>query len=519
MEYLTILLSVVIGALGIYYLFKHFNFFSRHGIIHVPPIPILGCMTSILFRRISFNDLLQKLYNFNPDAKYVGFYGTTEPVFLLRDPELIKEILIKNFDSFPNRRGFAEINDPLSAKNLFSLRDHRWRNVRTLLSPAFTSSKMKTMFVLMSECAVDFTKYLSEIPADKSVLDMKDVFTKFMNDVIATCAFGIKIDTMRNPTNKFFIYGKDTTTFQGFRAFKLLTFKIFPKLARFLGLRIISDDVVNFFTNIIQTTITTRDAENITRPDMIQLMMDIRGKREAERELSIEDMTAQAFIFFFGGFETSATVMSFAAHEIATNPDILAKLRQEIDEVLEESNGKVTYEAINRLKYLDAIINEVLRLYPPAFIERECDKAYELPPALPGGKSFTLKKGMIVWIPVNAIHRDEKYYDDPEKFRPERFLDNNVYHNSPCYIPFGLGPRICIAGRFAILEVKILLFHLLARCELQPCAKTPLPLKFSKKSLSLAPEGGFWLNVKRRSDMHPMIGAGSTMPNGDAVNS
>lgn len=515
--YWTIVLSFVIGALGIYYLFKHFNFFQRHGLVYVPSIPILGSMMSVLFRQVSFTDFLINMYNFK-DVKYLGFYAMTQPVILLRDPELIKEILIKNFNSFPDRRGFIEINDPLSAKNLFSLQGQRWKDVRTLLSPAFTSSKMKTMFVLISECAVDFTRFLSETLTDKSDVDMKDIFNKFTNDVIATCAFGIKIDSMKDPTNKFFIYGKEVTSFQGIRAIKFITFKTFPKLARLLGLKLISDDIVNFFREIVQTTIATRDAENITRPDMIQLMMDIRGKREAERELDIDDMTAQAFIFFFGGFESTATGLSFAAHEIATNPDVQAKLRLEIDEALKESNGKVTYEVLNRLKYLDAVVNEVLRLYPAPFIERVCAKDYELPPAYPGGKTFTLKKDQTIWIPVYGLHRDEKYYDDPQKFYPERFLDNNVYHNSPCYIPFGLGPRICIANRFGLLEMKILLFHLLARCELKPCAKTSLPLKFSKKNLSIIPEGGFWLNVKRRSNIHPVIDVDSTMSS-DTTNS
>ncbi|XP_014477670.1 PREDICTED: cytochrome P450 9e2 [Dinoponera quadriceps] len=516
MEYWTILLSVAIGALSIHYLFKHFNFFKRHGLIHAPSIPILGCMAPVLFRQTSFTEILQDVYNYNPDAKYLGFYGMTQPIIMLRDPELIKEILIKNFDSFPNRRGFVEINDPLSAKNLFSLRDQKWHDVRTLLSPAFTTSKLKAMFVLMSECAVDFTEFLSETSADKSEIDMKDAFTKFTTDVIATCAFGIKVDTMRNPTNRFFIYGKEITNFQGVRGIKFLTFKMFPKLAHFLGLKMISEKIVNFFKNIVETTIVSRDAENITRPDMIQLMMDMRGKRGAERELSIEDMTAQAFIFFFAGFDSSATVMSFAAHEIAINPDVQAKLWREIDEVLEESNGKVTYEAINRLKYLDAVLSETLRMYTAPFIERECERDYELPPTLPNEKPFTLKKGMLVWMPIYAIHRDGKYYDDPEKFRPERFLDNNVYHNSSCYIPFGLGPRICIANRFALLEIKVLLFHLLARCELRPCAKTTLKLS---KSLAIMLEGGFWLNVKRRSDVHPMIDVGSTTPDDDVINS
>ncbi|XP_025263913.1 cytochrome P450 9e2-like [Camponotus floridanus] len=332
-------------------------------------------------------------------------------------------------------------------------------------------------------------------------MNMKDVFTKYTNDVIATCAFGIKINSMKDPTNKFYVYGKEATNFPIMKIIFLLTFRTF---GRIFNVKIISSHVSNFFKDIIRTTIATRDAENIIRPDMIQLMMDIRGKRE-RKELDIDDMAAQAFIFSFASLETTSTTISFVAHEIATNPDVQVKLRQEIDQILEESNGQVTFEIINQFQYLDAIIKETLRLYPAIILERVCDETYELPPALPGEKPFIMKKGMTVWIPAYAIHHDAKYYDDPEKFRPERFLDNKMYHNSPCYIPFGLGPRMCIANRFAMLEVKVLLFHLLARCELKPCVKTTMPLKFSKKTLMLKPEGGFWLNVQRRSDMHPVL--------------
>ncbi|KMQ92393.1 cytochrome p450 9e2 [Lasius niger] len=512
MEYWTILLSIVIGSLGIHYLFRNYNFFKRHGVIHyTPSVPILGAMTSVIFRRTSVVDFIDKIYNFNPNAKYFGVYATTNPVFWLRDPEIIKSILVKNFEAFPDRRGFADLNEPLLANNLFSIRGQKWRDVRALLSPSFTSSKMKMMFTLMSECAVDFANFLStSVPAEKSDMEIKDAFTKYTNDVIATCAFGIKIDSMKDPTNKFYVYGKEATSFFVTRTFKFLLLSTFPTLGRILDIKLIDDHVSGFFKDIIKTTIATRDAENITRPDMIQLMMDIRGK-EGRRELNIDDMTAQAFIFFFGGFDTTSTAMSFVAHELAANPDVQIKLRQEIDKVLEESNGEVTYETINQFEYLDLVINETLRLYPPvAFLERICDKAYELPPALPGEKPFTMKKGMICWIPVFAIHHDAKYYDDPEKFRPERFLDNKMYHNSSFYMPFGLGPRMCIANRFAMLEVKVLLFHLLARCELKPCAKTTLPLKF-QKGLIMMPEGGFWLNVQRRSDMHPTLE--STMAN------
>jgi len=417
------------------------------------------------------------------------------PIFLLRDPEIIKSVFVKNFEAFPDRRGFNDLNEPLLANNLFSLHGQKWRDVRTLLSPSFTSSKMKMMFTLMSECAMEFANFLSTIPVEKSDIDMKDAFTKYTTDVIATCAYGIKINSMKDPTNKFYVYGKEATNIFGF---KFLFLRTFPTLGRIFNVKLISSYISDFFKDVIRTTIATRDAENITRSDMIQLMMDIRGK-EGRRELDIDDMTAQAFIFFFGGFDTTSTAMCFAAHELAVNPDVQNKLRGEIDKILEESNGEVTYETINRFEYLDLVINETLRLYPPiGVLERLCDKSYELPPALPDEKPFTMEKGMTVWIPVYAIHHDAKYYDDPEKFRPERFLDNKMYHNSPCYLPFGLGPRMCIANRFAMLEVKVLLFHLLARCELKPCAKTMFPIKFTKKG-TMMPENGFWLNVQRRS--------------------
>ncbi|XP_018339157.1 PREDICTED: cytochrome P450 9e2-like [Trachymyrmex septentrionalis] len=504
MEYWSILLSIVIGVISIYYLFKNFNFFKRNGIIHLPSVPLFGSILSVIFRQISIFDFILNKYNFTPNAKYFGFYMMTTPIFFLRDLELIKTVLVKNFEAFPDRRGFADFNDPLFEKNLFSLHGEKWRNVRNLLSPTFTSSKMKMMFTLMSECAVDFAKFLSTSPADKSSIDMKDI-CKYTTDVIATCAFGIKVNSIKDPMNKFYIYGKEATNFRGvIRSIKFFCLGIFPRLGRILNLKIINDCVSDFFKDIVKTTIATRDAKHITRSDMLQLMMDIRGK-EGRRELDIDDMTAQAFIFIIGGLETSSTTMCYAAHEIAANPEIQTKLQQEIDKVLEESNGEVSYEAINRLEYLDAVISEALRLYPPvAALERICEKTFELPPALPDEKPFIMKKGMLVWIPVLAIHHDEKYYDNPEKFDPERFL-NNKMRNSSCYMPFGLGPRMCIAHRFAMLEIKVLLFHLLARCELKPSVKTTSLKKFCKDIIALTPEDGFWLNIQRRRNMYSVL--------------
>jgi cytochrome P450 family 9 len=503
----VIALSVIAGALGLYYfLFKNLNYFKKHGIMYKPPIPLLGNMGPSIFRRQSIAELVKELYNLHPEAKYIGMFDMTVPIIIIRDIELIKSIALKHFDIFPDHRSFVdETQDPLFGKNLFSIRGERWRQIRSLLSPAFTSSKMKSMFKLMSDCASDFGSYLAQLPPEqRKTMQIKDVFTRYTTDVIATCAFGIRVDSMRNPTNEFYVYGKEATTFDSIALIKLYVFRSLPWLARLTNLKLIRQKIADFFRNLVESTIKTRDENGIVRPDMLQLMMESRGQ-DSKTNLSIDDMVAQAFIFFFGGFESTSTLMCFAAHEIAINQDIQKRLQNEIDQVLEETSGQAPYEAVNGMEYLDAVINEALRMYPVAVaLDRLCIKDFELPPALPGMKPFTIKEGQGIWVPVYGLQHDPNYFEEPGKFDPERFLGERKKDSLNCgaYLPFGLGPRMCIGNRFALLETKVLLFHLLSRCNLKTCEKTPIPLKIAKDGFNMKPEGGFWLNVEPRKNMH-----------------
>jgi cytochrome P450 family 9 len=250
-----------------------------------------------------------------------------------------------------------------------------------------------------------------------------------------------------------------------------------------------------------------RDEKGISRPDMLQLMMDDRNKKEAGRELSILDMTSQVFIFFFAGFDSSSTSMSFTMYELAINPDIQRKLQNEIDQVLEDTNGRPSYDDINRMTYLVAVINESLRMHPAQPVtDRVCSRDFELPATLPGAKPYLVKKEEILWIPFYALHHDPEYFPEPNKFKPERFLDDNKDQcNLNAYFPFGLGPRSCIGNRFALLEMKVMLFHLLARCDLKSCERTVIPLKLKQKGLSIRIAGGCWLNVVPRKNLHSTI--------------
>lgn len=504
MEFLTIILSVVAIVTAIYYYYlKNLNVFKRHGIPHVPPKPIVGNLGPVVTMQTSILKVMEKFYNLHPDAKYVGLYEFTRATVLLRDLDLIKSISVKNFDSFQDHRGFLDKKaDPLFAGVLFFLDSEEWKGQRNLVSPVFTSSKIKTMYKLMSACAVRFADFLSKLPESERELELKVVLSKFTNDVIASCAFGIEVDTIKNPNNELFVKGKQAVNMGGFiTLMKQMVNRNMPFLANVLNFSFLPKNLAKFFEDLINDTMKTRQEKGIYRPDMLQLLMEQRNRKEG-KGLTNLNIVSHAFGFYFGGFDSVATQTSFIFQMLAENPDVQTKLQSEIDEVLENNNGQLTYEAMSEMTYLDAVVNETMRLHAISFfLDRICTKTFELPPAVPGAKPFTVQPGSNIWIPVSAIHRDPKYYENPDKFDPERFVnDGKSIINSGAFIPFGIGPRMCIGNRFALTKMKVIVCHILARCDVKLSPKSQVPLEMNVNSFALQPKNGFILRLEPRKN-------------------
>ncbi|GLH10348.1 AGAP012296-PA-like protein [Gryllus bimaculatus] len=438
-------LLLAAGFLLVFYIAGTWNYdyFQRRGIPSTKPrFPFFGDFVAVMTGFRAFTDAIQDFYDKGKGHGVFGVFEITRPILWIRDPELLKVVGVKEFDNFMNHRSFAsEKTDPIFGKNLFNLKDQTWRDMRATLSPAFTTSKIKAMLPLMSQCADQFSQYLREKYVSSKegsmtkplVFDLKDLFTRLTNDIIATTAFGVSCDSLKNPNNEFYTRGKTLTTFSKFRSFVLFAFLAIPKLMEKRG---------------------------IIRPDVLQLLMQARqGQLKAEKEdsaeaenlgvsgkiLSDDDISAQAIIFFFGGFETVATALCFTTVVLSHHPEIQKKLRVEIDEVMKTTGGTPTYEAIQGMKYLDAVISEVLRLYPPApSTDRICQNDVVLP-AGENSNAITIPKGTIVQAPIVGFHTDPQYWDEPLKFDPERFSDENKHKIKPfTYMPFGMGPRICI---------------------------------------------------------------------------
>lgn len=210
---------------------------------------------------------------------------------------------------------------------------------------------------------------------------------------------------------------------------------------------------------------------------------------------------AQTLIFFIAGFGTVSKTLSFALHEIAVGSKVQQKLHEEVQETQDQLNGKpLTYDFLQKLKYVDMTMSETLRRWPQVpGSDRYVNKPYVLENF--DGTKVQLNVGDSIVIPSSAIHMDPKYFPHPKQFDPERFNDENKDKIlAGTYLPFGIGPRSCIASRFALMECKAILYYMVSNFHLEKCRKTQDPLKLKPIPGIADAEKGFWVQLRNREN-------------------
>ncbi|XP_017772314.1 PREDICTED: cytochrome P450 9e2 [Nicrophorus vespilloides] len=491
-----ILLAFVICILLYIFCIKPYIFWYTKRVPGPIPVPIFGNILENILQIKPFTNVITDYCKAFEKHRYYGFYQFSKPVLILNDLQLIKQMSIKDFEHFADHgTNSREDIDEYFCKILFALKGESWRRMRTTISPVFTGSKMRFLFGLVRDCAENAVSYLHEQKEEVIEVEMKDFSGRIGNDVIASCSLGITCDSLRNPENEFYVNSIKNFNFVGSRLMVLYAFifNAYPNLLKLFGIRIFGKKMTSFFNKVIADSIKYRKDNNVTRSDVIQLLMDVKKEKSF---ITDHDIVAQALSFFFAGFETVTYSISFMCYELALNPDVQDKLYEEIQATFE---GDVNYEAFAKMKYMDMVITETLRRWGPSVvIDRVCTKDYKIPAKLPNERDLLIKKGQLIFIPVHAMHWNPEIYEDPHRFYPERFLDKNSADPNNL-LSFGIGPRSCIGSRFAILECKLMLAYLLKDYEIVPIARTKIPIKLSKKHMGASAEGGFWMGLKRRN--------------------
>lgn len=508
-----------------------FDYFEKRGVPFVKPVPLVGSLWNFLSGKMHMVDAGSLGYEMFPENRLSGFFAFRKPGYLIHDPELVKQITIKDFDHFGDHTNIIPLEaDPVMGRVLFFIEGSRWKHGRTGLSPAFTGSKMRNMFALLSNYAEGAMERLVEDAKREGGLEveMRDLFQKLGNDATTSLSFGVEIDSVHNPNNEFMKRGKELIATDGIQGLKFFFLTVLPtSFFRMLRIRILPKETSDFYVDVVSKTIKYREEHNIVRPDFIHLLLQARknelkvdqaddqlksaGFSTVEEHLQSSttnsqysdlDITAATGSFYFGGLETTTTVICFALYEMCLNPAIKQKLQDEIDQVKEElsrTGSKLSYEVLQNMKYLDMVVSETLRRWTPlGLTNRACTKPYTVEDT--NGTKVSIKVGDIIQIPIQAIHRDHRYFPDPYKFDPERFSEENRDKiNRDAFLPFGSGPRNCIGSRLALMQSKCFLYYTLANFELELCPKTDVPIRLNKRSVTLSTMSGFWFRMVPRA--------------------
>ncbi|KAL7738185.1 hypothetical protein ACLKA6_006524 [Drosophila palustris] len=484
----------------LYYGARHrHSYWSRRGIPHeVPSFPKgnIGDWPSKRQLGVLFSDYYMKFKN--SGHPFAGFFLFFSKVVVVTDMELVKRVLIKDFNNFENRGIFYnEIDDPLSA-TLFSIEGQKWRHLRHKLSPTFTSGKMKHMLPIVLKVAEEMANVFREkLSSSRQELEVTDLVGRYTADVIGTCAFGLNCNSQREPNAEFVSMGKRAVTER--RYYGLLDFFIFgfPKFARRMRLKMTVGEVEEFYLRIIKDTISYRLKTKENRHDFMDMLIEMYQKHEmgnTEEGLTFEEIAGQAFIFFVAGFETSSTTMGFALYELALHQEIQDELRAEINAILGKNNNEFSYDNIKEMELLEQVVMETLRKYPVlAHLTRKANSDYS-----PEDPKHYIEKGSVVVISALGIHYDPDIYPEPNKFKPERFTEAEIAARPSCsWLPFGDGPRNCIGSRFGLMQTCVGLAHLIKDFRFTVSPTTQVPLKFVTKNILLSAENGIHLNVEK----------------------
>ncbi|XP_030573620.1 probable cytochrome P450 6d4 [Drosophila novamexicana] len=506
-----VLLGLTLLALGWYYIKHHYSYWERRGFPYDKNASIpFGCLASVWRMEKAMGMAVYDVYK-NSKERFLGTYLLFRPAVLVRDAELARRVLAQDFASFHDRGVYVdEHKDPLSA-SIFALRGQSWRSMRHKLSPCFTSGKLKGMYSTSEDIGIKMIAHLQkELPEQGSKeVDLKAVLQTYAIDIIASVIFGLDVNSYEQPDNKFkklVTIIRRNTRFTAL--FGMMIFLV-PPVAKFLFRIGFKNPVGLAMLAIVKDTIEYREQHGIVRKDMLQLLMQLRNKGSIDdddskswslqtnddgqlQSISLETITAQAFIFYVAGQETTGSTAAFTIFELAQYPEHLKRLQSEVDETLKQNDGKITYDVLNKMEFLELCLQETMRKYPGLpMLNRECTQDYTIPDT-----DHVIKKGTPVVISLHGMHRDAEYFPDPEKYDPYRFAEDTKNYNPIAYMPFGEGPRICIAQRMGRVNAKLAIVKILQNFNIEVMSKRDL--EFETSGIALLPKGGVKVRLSKR---------------------
>ncbi|KAK4876461.1 hypothetical protein RN001_012883 [Aquatica leii] len=402
------------------------------------------------------------------------------PFLLVQDPELIKKVLVSDFEYFSDRSVMLNKNDKYAAKTLFLMKNPNWKLTRTKVTSAFSYKKLKYMLPQIIEAGEELVATFEKNALGKESINCRAYSVQYAINVISACAFGYK--ARAHDTSKFAVAAQELQGTTFLRGIQLVSHFFAPMLVNLFRMKFCDPDSAKYLEQVLLGVIKERTASQSHCGDLVDLLIKMNHEDERFDNDALVSLSLQ---YLVAGFETSGATIAFTLHELSLNQSVQNRLRNEILTVLEQY-GEITSEAIQEMKYLDMVVKETLRKYPTlAFLDRRCTKDYKIP-----NSDVTIEKGIPMYISLWSLHYDENYFPEPTKFDPERFSPENKSNIHPyTYMPFGEGYRNCLGTKLGILSVCVGIIQVLRKFKIEKSVDTPETLTFENGGFLIIPKG------------------------------
>ncbi|MDC0738410.1 cytochrome P450 [Cognatishimia sp. SS12] len=395
---------------------------------------------------------------------------------MVMDPAAIRHMLLEKLEDYPKSAATKNLLRPAIGESLFVAEGAHWRWQRRAAAPVFSHRNVTALGPIMQAAAARCAQRIQgQHPA---AVDLMDEMVRTTFDVIADVTF-----SGEGAFDAAAVHQAIDAYIADAGKISLLDMIGAPDWLPRPG-RIWARNTVGDMKRVADEAIAARQARGPRDvPDLLDLLLEGEDP-ETQQKMNAAELRDNLLTFIVAGHETTALTLSWALYLCAFDPAVQNRARQEVLKAI--GNRPIRAEDLPKLPYLRALIDETLRLYPPAGIVSRTAQAAD---TLCGRE---VRPGDTVMIPIYALHRHELLWEDPDHFRPERFLDQKPVDRY-AYLPFGDGPRICIGASFAIQEAMIILATLLQSFRFKSIpGRTPKPVMI----LTLRPEGGVWLTAE-----------------------
>lgn len=515
LPYVSTLASCLVGFL----LYFYAPYWGIRRVPGPPALPIVGNLPLLARHGPDVFGVLAKKY-----GPIFRFHLGRQPLVIVADPELCKEVGIRQFKSIPNRSLPSPIaGSPLHQKGLFFTRDARWSAMRNTIISLYQPSHLAGLIPTMQRCIEHTAEAIANAAQERGDIDFSDLSLKLATDVIGQAAFGVDFALSAPPGVHD---GGEAAEFirEHVHSTTSLKMDLSGSLSTVLGLvapalqeparRLLNRVPVTADWRIARTNerlrarveeIVARRAsdrkERREKRDFLSAVLDARDDGgEKMRELFTPDYVgALAYEHLLAGSATTSFTLSSAVYLVAGHPEVEAKLLAEVDRFGPRGAVPTADDLQHKFPYLDQVIMEAMRFYMVSpLIARETSQQVEV-----GG--HTLPKNTWLWLAPGVLARDAAQFPDPDVFRPERFeagCEEERRRHPYAHIPFGLGPRACVGRRFSLQEVKLAMVHLYRRFVFRRSPRMESPPEFQFGIVVSFRHGVKLRAIERRDDAH-----------------